>query len=199
MKGWTVKKIILRCFFATGLFYLHEKFQLWQSSPSHFFIKKMAFFIIFVGKIFFLQNIYGFTPVKKILSHLDQKWAQTKQLLSKKFQLPIAMEGCIVQCIVLNSSEYGVMRISWTEAWFIPLLRHFCHRQNVQRFLETLSTCYIILMTNIRHNKIKFVKEKLLPDTGRSFDTCTCGSNFFSPCAWKKMVMVLHVTGWHWY
>ena len=97
MKGWTVKKNILRCFFATGLFYLHEKFQLWQSSPSHFFIKKMAFFIIFVGKIFFLQNIYGFTPVKKILSHLDQKWAQTKQLLSKKFQLPIAMEGCIVQ------------------------------------------------------------------------------------------------------
>ena len=59
----------------------------------------MAFFIIFVGKIFFLQNIYGFTPVKKILSHLDQKWAQTKQLLSKKFQLPIAMEGCIVHWI----------------------------------------------------------------------------------------------------
>ena len=70
-----VKKNILRCFFATGLFYLHEKFQLSQSSPSHFFFfnKKMAFFIIFVGKIFFLQNFYGFTPVKKILSHLDQK------------------------------------------------------------------------------------------------------------------------------
>ena len=69
---------------------------------TFFFIKRMAFFIIFVGKIFFLQNIYGFTPVKKILSHLDQKWAQTKQLLSKKFQLPIAMEGCIVHW---NSSQ----------------------------------------------------------------------------------------------
>ena len=100
MKGWTVKKIILRCFFATGLFYLHEKFQLSQSSPSCILSKKYIFFIIFVGKIFFLQNIYSFTPVKKILSHLDQKWAQTKQLLSKKFQLPIAMEGCIVHCSI---------------------------------------------------------------------------------------------------
>ena len=63
----------------------------------------MAFFIIFVGKIFFLQNIYGFTPVKKILSHLDQKWAKTKQLLLKKFQLLIAMEGCIVQCDYVSS------------------------------------------------------------------------------------------------
>ena len=51
---------------------------------TFFFYKKMAFFIIFVGRIFFLQNIYGFTPVKKILSYFDQKWAQTKQLLSKK-------------------------------------------------------------------------------------------------------------------
>ena len=113
MKGWTVKKIILRCFFATGLFYLHEKFQLWQSSPSHFFIKKMAFFIIFVGKIFFLQNIYGFTPVKKVLSHLDQKWAQAKQLLSKKFQLPIAMEGCIVAAPFM----YEV----YSHVWGVPL------------------------------------------------------------------------------
>ena len=111
MKGWTVKKIILRCFFATGLFYLHEKFQLWQSSPSHFFIKKWHFFIIFMGKIFFLQNIYGFTPVKKILSQLDQKWAQTKQLLSKKFQLPIAMEGCIVQCYP-TSAKYLTTNIT---------------------------------------------------------------------------------------
>ena len=69
MKGWTVKKIILRCFFATSLFHLHEKFQ----------------------QIFFLQNVYGFTPVKKNLSALGQNWAKTKQLLLKSFQLLIAM------------------------------------------------------------------------------------------------------------
>ena len=124
MKGWTVKKIILRCFFATGLFYLHEKFQLWQSSPSHFFIKKMAFFIIFVGKIFFLQNIYGFTPVKKILSHLDQKWAQTKQLLSKKFQLPIAMEGCIVHWSSISCSLQNLM-VGFVEWTFNTSVMHY--------------------------------------------------------------------------
>ena len=39
--------------------------------------------------------------------------------------------------------ETNMMTISWTEAWFIPLLRHFCHRQYVQRFRETLSTWLI--------------------------------------------------------
>ena len=38
------------------------------------------FFIIFVGEIFVLQNIYGFTPFIKILSCVDQKWPKTKQL-----------------------------------------------------------------------------------------------------------------------
>ena len=104
MKGWTVKKIILRCFFATGLFYLHEKFQLSQSSPSCILSKNYIFFIIFVGKIFFLQNVYGFTPVKKNVSALGQNWAKTKQLLLKIFQLLIAMEGCIVQCVLLMCS-----------------------------------------------------------------------------------------------
>ena len=90
------KKLFWDVFLRLASFIFMKNFSFHSPALHIFFIKKMAFFIIFVGKIFFLQNIYGFTPVKKILSHLDQKWAQTKQLLSKKFQLPIAMEGCIV-------------------------------------------------------------------------------------------------------
>ena len=37
-EGLDCEKIILRCFFATDLFYLHEKFQPSQSSPSHSFL-----------------------------------------------------------------------------------------------------------------------------------------------------------------
>ena len=110
MKGWTVKKIILRCFFATGLFYLHEKFQLSQSSPSCILSKNDIFFIIFVGKIFFLQNVYGFTPVKFFLSDLGENWAKTEQLLLKRFQLLIAMEGCIVQ--------WRAFCFSWRWRWW---------------------------------------------------------------------------------
>ena len=80
MKGCTDKKIILRFFFPTGLFCVHGKFQVRQSSPSIFLLKNATFFIIFVGKIFVLQNIYGFTPFIKILSCVDQKWPKTKQL-----------------------------------------------------------------------------------------------------------------------
>ena len=64
--------------------------------PFRFFVKICHIFIIFVGKIFFLQNIYGFTPVKKISSDSGQKWAKTRQLLLKTFQLPIVLWGCIV-------------------------------------------------------------------------------------------------------
>ena len=86
MKGCTVKKLFWDVFFLTGLFCVHEKFQVYQFSPSYFLSKKFhIFFIIFVGKIFVFQNIYGFTPVIKILSHLDQKWPKTKQLLLKMF------------------------------------------------------------------------------------------------------------------
>ena len=60
MKSLTDKKFIFRCFFTTGLFCLHEKFQVYQSSYSRFLRKNAIFFIIFVGKIFFLQNVFFF-------------------------------------------------------------------------------------------------------------------------------------------
>ena len=49
-----------------------------------------------MGKIFFYQNIYGFTPVE-ISSDSGQKWAKTRQLLLKTCQFPIVLWGCIVQ------------------------------------------------------------------------------------------------------
>ena len=107
------KELFWDVFLRLASFIFMKNFSFNSPALHIFFIKKMAFFIIFVEKIFFLQNIYGFTPVKKILSHLDQKWAQTKQLLSKKFQLPIAMEGCIVQWLILWWFEKRYLCCCW--------------------------------------------------------------------------------------
>ena len=83
MKGWTVKKIILRCFFRIGLFCLHTKFQVSQSSPSGFLSKNAIFFILFAEKIFFLKNIYGFTPVKKRIIRFGPKMSKSKAITFK--------------------------------------------------------------------------------------------------------------------
>ena len=57
-----------------------ENFRFNSPALQFFLLKNATFFIIFVGKIFVLQNIYGFTPFIKILSCVDQKWPKTKQL-----------------------------------------------------------------------------------------------------------------------
>ena len=85
-------------FFYNWLLVSSWKISGFSVQPFRFFVKICHIFIIFVGKIFFLQNIYGFTPVKKISSDSGQKWAKTRQLLLKTFQLPIVLWGCIVQC-----------------------------------------------------------------------------------------------------
>ena len=83
MKGLTDKKIILRCFFTTGLFCLHEKFQVSQSSPSGFLSKYAIFLIIFAEKIFFLKNIYGFTPGKQRIIRFGPKMSKSKAITFK--------------------------------------------------------------------------------------------------------------------
>ena len=57
-----------------------ENFRFDSPALQFFLLKNATFFIIFVGEIFVLQNIYGFTPFIKILSCVDQKWPKTKQL-----------------------------------------------------------------------------------------------------------------------
>ena len=79
MKGWTVRKITLRCFFRTDLFCLHEKFQVSQSSPP----KMLDFFSIFEEKLFFLKNIYGFTQVKKRMIIFGPKMSKSKAITFK--------------------------------------------------------------------------------------------------------------------
>ena len=98
MNSWTDKKIILRCFITTGLFCLHEKFQVYQSSYSRFLRKNAIFYPICGGKYFSYKIFTVLHQSKKELSDLGQNWAKTKQLLLKIFQLLIAMEGCIVHC-----------------------------------------------------------------------------------------------------
>ena len=85
MKGWTVKKIILRCFFKFGLFCLYVKFQVSQSSPSGFLSKNTIFFHHICQKIFVQKNIYGFTPVKKRIIRIGPKMSKSKAINLKYF------------------------------------------------------------------------------------------------------------------
>ena len=96
-EGLDCEKNYFEMFFCDWPILYQWKISAFTVQPFMYFVKKLHIFIIFVGKIFFLQNIYGFTPIKKKLSDLGQNWAKTKQLLLKRFQLPIAMKGCIVQ------------------------------------------------------------------------------------------------------
>ena len=48
----------------------------------------MSYFDHIWWKIFFLKNICSFTPVIKISSKSDQKWAKTRHLLLKVFKTP---------------------------------------------------------------------------------------------------------------
>ena len=90
MKGWTVKKIILRCFFKIGLFCLHTKFQVSQSSPSGFLSKNAIFVIIFAEKIFFLENIYGFTAAKKRIIRFGPKMSKSWAITFKDSAVALA-------------------------------------------------------------------------------------------------------------
>ena len=82
MKGWTDKKIILRCFFTTGLFCLHEKFQVYQSSPSRFSFKKCIFLLYLWGKYFSCKIFTVLHQSKK--SYLI--WTKNEHKLSNYFQ-----------------------------------------------------------------------------------------------------------------
>ena len=83
MKGLTDKKIILRRFFRTGLLCLHEKFQVYQSSPSGFVKKCQIFDHICVKKYFSIKIFAVLHQSKKELLDLDKNWAKTRHLLFK--------------------------------------------------------------------------------------------------------------------
>ena len=92
------KKIILRFFSRLASFVFMENFRFNSPALQFFLLKNATFFIIFVGKIFVLQNIYGFTPFIKILSCVDQKWPKTKQLkMSLTSNCSIGLHSAMVQ------------------------------------------------------------------------------------------------------
>ena len=102
MNSWTDKKIILRCFITTGLFCLHEKFQVYQSSYSRF-VKKVPNILSYLLKKYFSTKI--FTVVhqsEKDLLDLDQNWAKTRHLLFKTWKSSISMDSAIVQWMAPN-------------------------------------------------------------------------------------------------
>ena len=85
MKGCTVKKIILRCFFTTDLLCLHEKFQVSQSSPSRFWLKNAIFYHICGENIFPAKCLQFYTSQKKLIrfgSKLSKNYAITFKKIS---------------------------------------------------------------------------------------------------------------------
>ena len=70
-----------------------------HSPALHVFCQKITYFLSHLwGKYFSCKMYTVLHQSKCFLSDLGQNWAKTKQLLLKRFQLLIAMEGCIVQC-----------------------------------------------------------------------------------------------------
>jgi len=51
--------------------------------PFRFLSKNAIFFILFAEKIFFLKNIYGFTPVKKRIIRFGPKMSKSKAITFK--------------------------------------------------------------------------------------------------------------------
>ena len=94
IKGCTDKQIILRCFFTTDLLCLHEKFQVYQSSPSGFFYKKCHIFNHICGENIFLPKYLRFyTSQKKnyqIGIKIEQKLGLYFSKLLKSLMLWIA-------------------------------------------------------------------------------------------------------------
>ena len=82
MKGCTVKKIILRCFFTTDLLCLHEKFQVSQSNPSRFWFKKCNFLSFLWSKYFSCKIFTVLHQSKKN----DQIWIKIEQKLGIYFE-----------------------------------------------------------------------------------------------------------------
>ena len=98
MNSWTDKKIILRCFITTGLFCLHEKFQVYQSSYSRFLRKNAIFLSYLWGKYFSCKMFTVLHQSKKELSDSGQNWAKTWHLLFKTWKSSISIDSAIVQC-----------------------------------------------------------------------------------------------------
>ena len=88
---------ILICFVRIGLFCLHEKFQISQSSSSGFLSKNATSFIIFAEKKNLLVNYSQFYISQQKLSDFDHNWPKTRRLL---FSIPISTAWAIVQWIV---------------------------------------------------------------------------------------------------
>ena len=59
------------------------------NSPAlqFFFVKNAIFFIIFVGKTFVYQNIYGFTPVKKRIIRFGSKLSKNQAFTFQNLEI----------------------------------------------------------------------------------------------------------------
>ena len=87
-EGLECEKKIFWDVFSGMAWYVSMKNFRFHSTALQFLCNKCHILIIFGEKIFFLKNICSFTPVIKISSKSDQKWAKTRHLLWKMFKTP---------------------------------------------------------------------------------------------------------------
>ena len=97
-------------FFSGMAWYVSMKNFRFNSTALQFLCNKCHILIIFGEKIFFLKNICSFTPVIKISSKSDQKWAKTRHLLLKMFKTP--------KCLLLPHCAMAENEGSWEHFLF---------------------------------------------------------------------------------
>ena len=109
MKGWTEKKIILRCFLRLASFVFMKNFR-FLSPALHVLSKKMPIFYHICVKKYFSTKIFTVLhQSKKELLDLDQNWAKTRHLLFKTWKSSISMDSPIVHWLW----GYGFFNSLW--------------------------------------------------------------------------------------
>ena len=108
------KKLFWDVFLQLASFIFMKNFS-FHSSALHVFCQKITYFLSYLwGKYFSCKMFTVLHQSRKNLSDLGKNWAKTKQLLLKRFQLLIAMEGCIVHWYLKVFTQ-----CSLDEEWYV--------------------------------------------------------------------------------
>ena len=104
MKGASVKKIILRFFSGNDPFCHFQKFQPWQTPPSHFLTISPRFLTSIRCRYFSLNIWIVYEQLGLDLCIFDQNWAKTRPLHVQIFQILNAIDRRIVQWLLSTSN-----------------------------------------------------------------------------------------------
>ena len=142
-EGLECEKKIFWDVFSGMAWYVSMKNFRFHSTALQFLCNKCHILIIFGEKIFFLKNICSFTPVIKISSKSDQKWAKTRHLLLKMFKTP--------KCLLLPHCAMAENEGSWEHFRFFTISLIFLNRKwsiSVRDALRDQNACFFIMFIN---------------------------------------------------